>query len=628
MRDFLRRFGANRRRLIIAGILGLLLAGFLIWFVSTVYDPFAQEIDDLMVLVPYTAEHEPDFVLRIRGFDDFIRGFESREFFGNLHRNDEFQRWLDNPRVKAASALRSVRDAWRRFQSTVRSDQQMPFDLQIVGDVTGADLVVWGNLPEGLAEGELPPFVVALRPQARSARIAVNAMSDHQLCSWFVEDELSKQGITIQQTGWGAILDLPNPERPSEKTRLGIARIETAILVGTDTSSIAAVARHVRERGLPLLADRRFGPGWVWEGLPGATIEMVMKRPAFDRWMPLKERILEPAWGEDLTQALEQFLPRFTGPDVYLGVEIDNTLRVRVAHGASQRSPVDPFTNMRPVDRGDLDRQLEEVLYRMPGSVFGYSYLQSSPDQLIEFLLKEPAIFTGEQRRLLYEQLAIRVPRFRRPGVESGGVVPDLTTDVVGFFAEAFAPSVGMLLFNKGQDPEVLHSEPGFALVFRIKDRAAIEGLVKELAVAFEQPFERYESPGMVSWENTRKRWLDDPLESRPGFAIQGDWFILTNWYPLFTESVAVAKGRREGFSSTAKQSLSWSLANLQHLNPQSRGFLFVDPQRLYAYMDDVKDGWVRERAEVTEAEKYGQRQMLAQQAAAQRIDINAREEW
>ncbi len=600
----------RRRRLIIGGVLLLILAAVSTFVFTQVYDPFAETVDDLLVLVPDDAE----FVLRVREVKTFVKGVENREFWSRLHRNDAFQRFLERPDVHDAEAYRVLRDAWREI--TTGGGVTLPMDLDLVDDLLGEDVVLWGRRDAG----EIL-WAAALQPDTAWAQVGANAVASETLTDWFVSSRLPP-GVTVQPTSWGAKCSVSSP-----RMTLGVARVGRAILVGTDVAGVARVAKTCALEGVPVLPPTRYTPGWAWEGPPGTSVDFMVAGALLAKGGGLRAKLLDPLWGADLAQACERFLPDLHGPDVYGELEIDATGRLRVARAAAPRQPRDPFSVTPRIDRRHLDAQLRDVVRRLPASVFGYAYLETDPKSLVDWVFREPALMPPAQRSLLFDELSQRLARFKGVPSVGEGQPPNLLPRMRELVDEAFDSTVGLVFFDKGRSMDVQHDEPGFAVILRVENRQVLDDFLADLDRAFESPFEPYDWGEWKAWENTRKRWLDDPSKSRPGFAYRGDWFLLTNWFPLFSGARDAERGEAAAFDGRAYDDLAWNL-DPDHLEESARGVFFLDPEGLYAHMDHVKDGWVEKRSKITEAEKYEARQRFLRESARMGMKPEERESW
>ena len=86
----------NRKRIVVSAIIGLFVAIMAIWVVNNVYDPFAEDIEELLIFVPEDA----DFVVYSADFPNFDQG---------LGRSPLFQRPRPQPKLPALLGQRESR---------------------------------------------------------------------------------------------------------------------------------------------------------------------------------------------------------------------------------------------------------------------------------------------------------------------------------------------------------------------------------------------------------------------------------------------------------------------------------------------------------------------------------------
>ncbi|MCB1236655.1 MAG: hypothetical protein KDM91_16425 [Verrucomicrobiae bacterium] len=143
MSGFGEKLARNKKRLIVGAVVGGILAVLAIWFFNTVYDPFMGDVDDLRLLVP----PDSDYVLVAPDFPALVKGLENRTFFGRLHRNDAFQRYLgaDDGRRQAVAA---IRNAWRQLDR-VSGELKLKVRVQCTDwlDIDRVQVLVNGRQP-------------------------------------------------------------------------------------------------------------------------------------------------------------------------------------------------------------------------------------------------------------------------------------------------------------------------------------------------------------------------------------------------------------------------------------------------------------------------------------------------
>ncbi|MCB9833545.1 MAG: hypothetical protein H6807_13830 [Planctomycetes bacterium] len=587
MSELVARLKRNKKRLIIWGIIGFLLASLTIWFVGWIWTPMVIEVGDLLVYAP----EDCDFVVFSRDFPRLIRGLNDREFMRQVDEHRGLQAWFKTPMVAETEILPRLRDAYSALQEV---NSNLPFDLEVLGDISGRNVVVAGYEAEN--EGEDPQFLAIVQPESAMARMAVNSLLSPTLCSLFIEDQLPP-GSSVEHLNWGVRLELPTTEG---RLALGVARIEAAVVIGTRIDAIADLVRDMVQNGVPFEPSTRFNPGWVWDGAEASGLNIMVRRRSFDEKVKLGDW-LSGMWGADLYQVFDQSFPLFEGRDLYLQLDIDRQAELKGAIGTAERRPLDPYSRMTDLEPAEIDAQMKAIIDHLPYYVFGYGLCGAKPADLLAFVLGQRGLMDRDQRELLFEFLA-GLDRFKRHRIDPDDT-PDLTGPLVGEVAEIFAPDAGFILFKKQRDEEVRHSAPGVAVVLKVADRAHFQDFLDELEVAADHPFHRFDDGPFTFWQVVRDSFLDDRENNKPAFALIGDYLVITNWVQLFLDMRGVIDGGKAGMPT-----LDTLHDKVQDLPPGVRSFIFLDPEQLYAHMDQAKEGWIAERSVVTEFEKVALR--------------------
>lgn len=598
----------SRRRLVVIAGTGLLLGLLGIWFCSTVYDPFADTVEDLLVFAPEDA----DVVLIAPDFPTLVKGLENRTFLTNLEESEGFRRFLSSEHAAGNGILPGIRegyDALGDLERRIRTDA----GIELLGDVSGREVVACGRIDD---DGRFR-FFAAIAPESGMVVMGVNVFLDELLYGWFVESRL--EGIEVEHLNWGARVHFTDGSFPD----VGVARVADVVLVGTSIEDIAREVRRARTDGIPALRSPRFDTDWSGRMPSGSTVRAIVRRRVFDEHVGIGPRYLVPMWGAGLAGAFERAFPAFDDRDVRFGVSLDHLAQVRASVSYGKRRPADPFSSMEALDFEACREQLRGVLGRFPYHVFGYACFGADPSELFEFALREEGLIDRDERELMFDFLGESVPRFRAV-VEPGRPVPDLTRDVAREIRNAFARQMGVVMFRKtrqgGAAPD---STAGYAVVMRVKSAAAVDELIAEIDVAADRPLERYDEGGITRWILANSAGIvDDPDVTRPGFALMGEWFIATNWHPVFEEIDSVQRGLVNSFS-TAEIEYA-----VEELPSGERAFLYVDAGRLYDFMDQAKEGWVRDRSFIDAKMKVDARRPIEIEAVARKLVGEERDVW
>jgi hypothetical protein len=609
--DKRRRRGSLKKRLIIGSIIGILLASAGIWVSETIYDPFMGDVDDLKTLVPDDA----DWVIECADFPTFIKGLENGGFYGALNRNQGFHRYWSAPEMKNEEALKAVQTALEKL--TDRS-QELPGGLEILGDLSGTQIVIAGyDTPIGAP----PRIFIALKPHAKTAIVGANVCISRRLYGWFVDGKIPVESATHDE---GLVTFQVRVEQKIVPVTL--TRVENALLIGTDEREVKRCALRAIQ-SVPI-APARYRPTEVWDGHGETSINILAKTDTFSKYADLRTRVLLPAFGPRQAGAVEAFFPHFEGADVYGKLRLDDILEVRLQTAdCRSRRPIDGISAMRPIDREIVDREIEDILSKLPHYTFGYFHQNIAPGDLLAFLCNSPALFDYDKQRLWFETAIERVPRFK--GIPLDGTrVPNLLPSLKKELSSAFEDRVSVFFFEQKREEIIEASQPGVAVCMRIKNRAHLVGLIDEISASIDpkiQAFERYEAPEwkMTLWHITAKGLVDDRSIAQPAFAIIGDWFVFTNWVRVLTDMQEVFANAGTGFG--VRDELR---QNLDELPTGAGGFLFVDMQQIFSYFDSAKEGWVKREASVNESDKIAMRATLLRQAIDQRIPPEQRDDF
>ncbi len=595
--DLLRKLGATRKRAIFGIIGGLLLAVVVIWTKINLYDPFAEEFDDLLVFVPDDAS----FIVFSSDFPTLVKGLEDRPFISQLDRSKNFRDFLASDLVKETQVIPNLRQAYSFLQDF---DAQLPFDLKALGDLSGSEVVVSGFAPERGSDDFT--FVAALQPESDLALIGANALINPFLCG-FVEDDLGAS--EIEHFNWGVELTF---DTPSGKLSVGVARIERALLIGTNIPAIAKMVKMARTESVPVLPPSRMEPGWVWSADASSAINFAARRQFLLDRVGLHKNIFIPMWGQAIASAFEMAFPSFLGKDIYVQLDCAAEANLRIAAGVEQRTPEDLFSKCESLNPAEAQAQVASVVRHLPHHVFAYAALGNHPADLVSFALRERAIVDQNQKELLFAGLAelSSFSRYKQPD----GLVPEFVEPFANKLKALFDPGIGFVFFKKERTGTSDHSDPGFACILKMSDEGLVRQFIHEIDNDLKQPFDYYDTGAFDFWRVSKKAFLNDPINNSPGFAIIGDYLVVTNWVRLFTETQDVMAGDKPGMPLSDQLEYK-----LDDLTAGTKSLIFVDVVRLYAHMDQAKEGWIKERSKVEEIEMFDQRVKLAAQYRLER---------
>lgn len=599
--------GKRRRRVVIGAVLGTVLAVVTVGFCDLIYNPFATDIPDLKSLVPNDAA----WVVEVRDFPTFIKGLENREFYSRLDQDRGFQRFVNRQEVRRNPVVGALREMFRSVVDS-SSTYEMPFGLEIIGDVSGVQVVVAGYPPE---PGALEPGVLcAFKPTSWMAVAAVNLLLSPKMCQWFIADRMPE--ITVRHAGGVALLDVPAGGR---SVTVAVGRVGNAILAGTATDAIGRLVRRNNSDNLDSMVARRLRPEWAWSGSDDLSVSVAVDRAVLTEDVSFRRDVLLPSIGPDGARFIGNFLPKLDGVTIHMEGEIDEVATVRAAVDVSERRSASLFTSMPEIDQELLVKRLDEVGAIMPFYTFGVVHLSCHPSRLLRFAWDLPRFIDNDKKDVWADAIRQYIPRFQSNSEVSGGLQREFTA--------CFDEEMSVFLFRKdrGEDPTD-YTSTGWAVVLSIRDRDHLESLIGEIDKAQGdgvRVFDRFEFPEMDQWHISDQRFLDDPEESNPGFAIIGEHFVFTNWFQMLNDVCEVARGSKAPFGA-----LDTVRGSLEESPEGSRLFAHINAEQLYEFIDSVKEGWVKERSEIDPAEMVQKRNELVQEAGRRGVPPDQREEW
>jgi hypothetical protein len=609
----LKRSKGLKRRVIIAAILGLLLGSLAIWTFSTVYNPFMNDVPDLRAVVP----EDVDWMIESRAFPVLVKGLETGRFYAQLDKNLDFQRWRSTPSVRESAAVKLLH---RVFDNLNGDLPKIPGGIELLGDLSGSQVLIAGY-DRDVRPG-VPSIVAVVKPEAQRVIAGANVLLDERLCAWFVKEKIAARDIQHSGDSVSMVLDLDGREVP-----FALARIDNVLLAGTDVDVVQRQAVQLRREGLSPLPPARFDPQGIWGEHDDTSLNVLARSTMVDQTLALREKVLVPAFGR-YAPAFERFFPHLEGEDVYAKIGLGDVAEVRARVASRGRTPNDGPTRMTPLDPARVHAQMEDVLSVLPHYTFGYLYAGMAPIDLVTYLCHEPTLFDKDKKKLWFDLAVERLPRFKNvPRDRDPSRAPDLLPALERELRATFEDEIGVALFKQQRLEKIASATPGVAVILRLKDRKRLEGLIQEIAAGVDPdvtPFERYDDdPRLTLWHVTARGLVDDATITKPGFAIIGDYFIVTNWVQALIDMKAVLQKPGTGFAGRDEIA-----HDLESVPPGVSSFLYIDAEQLFAYFDDAKEGWVKERSTVSEIEKIRQRRLFEKMAIDQQIPPEQRDRY
>ena len=311
----------SRRRLIMIVVIGLLIASVGIYTCTTIYDPFAEEIPNVLVLVP----DDVGWLIEIGDLPGFLKGIENTAFYSALDRNVGFQACLRGPEVAEGDWLSAARQGFRQLTETTWT---LPLGLEL-SDVLGQQVVLIGR-----ADGSDGTGVALIRPTDFKVLVAVNVLLDSTLTDLFAADQMREEGATCIHQGHYTEVRLEGDG--GDVQTLALTRIGDVVAIGTDISLVSQLRLDYERYGVPFRPAARFRPGGVWDGDASTSVNALFSYGTLDEALGIEGNILAPLLGEGVVPMLRRFGPAMAGDDVFLKIRVDEDLLLR-AHWMSSR---------------------------------------------------------------------------------------------------------------------------------------------------------------------------------------------------------------------------------------------------------------------------------------------------
>lgn len=603
----------SRRRVIVICILGLLLASGSIYFCTTLLNPFATQIPDVLVLVP----EDVDWLIEIDDLPGFLKGVENTTFYSALDRNNGFQKCLRGPEVTGGNWLPSVRKGFKQLTGTTWN---LPFGLEL-SDIVGKQVVLAGHGNTADALG-----VALARPTDFKVRMAVNILLDETLTDLLAADQLREEGARCVHHGHFTEIIAGQGEKEQV---FGLTIIGDVVVVGTDVSMVSRMRLDFERHGARFRPLSRFRPGNIWDGDDATSISALYRRDNLDAAVGFEENVLMPLLGEGALPLLNRFAPEVVGDDVYLKLRIGEDLQLRASFEVQALSGSDQVSRMEEASASLMESTILPVVDLLPHYVWGLAWLGSKPGELAQFALNDPGLLDADKRELWLDEMASRLPRFR--GLGSPAAVAN---QVKRELDSCLGPDVAVAFLRKDRDAGNLvpDGETGFVLIVPIRDRGGLDEFIREVDASLDPSapsLERFDfnAGKMTFWRIPTKGLVDDPAITQPGFGVIGDALVFTNWFRALAEGAAGVARRDQQGSALGQQCVD-DLRRQAESSFAPRFFLSLDNEQVHAFLDAAKEGWLQERGELQAYEEVGIRQRLVQEALRRNIPDSQREAW
>lgn len=598
------------RRWIIAATVGVLLGLLVVFFFSSIYNPFTAGVPDLVALV----HPEADFVLSIPDFPDFLGGLRERPFVAALRENPDFDELLRMPEIRRTGLPAQVQAAWAELD---RLQGSLPLGLELLGDVSGRRVVLAVDRPappdgqaglngRGPAPGEKGPwpYLCVFRPGSWLTLAAVNVMRSERLAAWLLEDRLADRGLRLEHFRDSVKLGLPDGQA------VFITRIGDAVLLSNQGKRLSRVFNRIQTGGLPQRPASRLqelSP----TGLSGAPddLRLVAARQEADAVLDLTGKLRE-LWGPGTLNLAASMLPRMGGEDLLLGLNVGEGFSLEIRTASAPPRPGDLTPALRAALRPHLAGFLDRVGALMPEGAFGAVYLGADPGSLVRGVLGRNELFTQEDRELL-DDWAHDVPDF-------GGL-----EGMVEAFTATLGPEVGLIYFKQPREPLPTRAQPGYLAAVPLQDPTRLkellsmmqahirgsrgEGFVKDIIHSRVSEVDLYELQVVG---------VDDPAVTQPGLAVVPGFVLFSNFHPYLEKVPDAWRNQEQSFGRRPAIIQARSYAPTRF---QVAGLL--DMEALQPYLWQSVEGWAYGQTTPTMAEQVRMRSTFKDQGISEGLD-------
>lgn len=558
------------RKYVVSAVIGVLLGLGAVMFCSRVYNPFEEGLGDRSLLV--VTPPDADLVLYVPHVPDVLGRIRDRGFVKTLDENSRFQEFLQSDFARRTGAIDALRKA---FSELDRLRTQAPMGLDLLGDVSGEELVLAAWAPDG--PGKSWDFLATFRPKSWLVLAGLNIAVDRDLSEWLVVPRLAP-GVKFEHARDSASVVL------ADGRQLSFARVRDTVFVGTRPDEVARLKTRLERERLPDEPAERYRS--LDEGASEARSEIraLVRRRTGDDQLAFTAR-LEELWGKKDVQLLQCALPRLGGQDLTARLRIDDDFVLRIAAPEGQSAVADLAAAYQPFTRSHLERAFSDDAAYLPGSAFAFARFDVALPRFLSALFKRPEIFSDADLSLLRDGLA-SVPEF---GTIEG-------------FSDRFSDYCdgGLTLGFFTQDRENgSRPAPGLVVVMSLRDEDGLRRLVDALRERIRTSAATGRRQGIKDLVHTRSGAadlyeiqlpdgvLDHPDVTKLGFAISRGRFVFTNWFPSLRDLGARIAG--EAPSADAVPGLRRALT---YAPETVRAAWVLDPASMYRWFDQSVEGW------------------------------------
>jgi hypothetical protein len=561
------------RKILVAVLLGVLLAALVVTFFTRIYNPFEEGIGDRQLLV--LAPPDADLALFVPRVSKMLGELRDRPFSRALRDNAAFQQFLRSDFARKTGAVEALSDAFREID-LLRA--RPPLGLDLWQDITGESLLFAAYGPE--RAGMPWQYIAMFRPTSWKVLAAVNVLVDPILGDIGpIRNGLEQSGVKrVDRFRDSVTLTF---ERGAA---ISLARIRNVVVVGTEVDRITRLKTTIERDRLPASPAPRYADLAPEIGASPYEARAIVRRRVADTQLHLSERLNEQ-WGRENVALLEATLPRFSGEDLLVTLGVDDVLelKLRVTEGAPRPNDLGPSFRVYPKEEAAIAFGRAAPL--LPDTTFAFAHFLVDVPQFLDAFFQRSEIFVPADLSNLADALR------SVPEIENLTGLKEKLAKIcdgklsIGFFKEdrevIDKPAAGCFIAWHLRDVDELRRLLS-AVDQRIRERASqgTKSVIRELVRTQKGEVEVYE---IVLPEGV----VDDPRVTKLGLVVGREHLIVTNFIPSFRVLTQVAS--LDDRQLPAEGTLA---TTLEHGPDSMRIDCAIAGDATYDWVDQSAEGW------------------------------------
>ena len=580
----------------IAIFLGLLIGTLGVLFIVNIYNPLEDSVGTPLVFVP----SDVDFVVNVPDLPDFLQDLRDVPMARVMKEHDGFQEFLRSDILRDNGLSEAIQNAFRHLD---KLSGQMPLGLNLLGDVSGRQVVACGYLPRN--PDEPLRFMLVFRPESWKVIAGVNVLLNRRLSDWGVKDALAEQGLEVEHTRDMVAIPIRSAEGEPKPAidKLWVTRIADAILVSTEERQLAKIRKSVHQDGVPANPDPRFvGLDQILGDYP---VQLLARRREADHFAGITSK-LDGAWGQETRQRMEATLPRMGGSDVVAQLDFGATMSLRVEGARGEVLDGDLGGMFRPFRKYRLDEEMNRLGELLPEDVFGVLHFDMPFGDLLNHLIDTQMEL--QDRQLLDQGLRkLRSVRDRE--------------DLRARMNTLIGSRITLVFFRQPREPLADQAEAGVVLACSIEDSNAVHQFFESLLLELEADAESGLREAVPLGTGDDPLWklvlaggvIDDFRVTIPAISISDGYLFMSNYLPFLQQIADVKAGKVKSFGEHVglKSAVAYAPQELLIAG-------LLDGKAIQPYLDQSAAGWAWSRTKVTQMDMVKFREEGRQMAVAQ----------